>query len=119
MSLYGIIADLRTKYPTPAAAKTLDMVVEELGRTRDNLNRAFANLDSRTVPTSGRPVLEELGDRARAEGLDDLDRPTAPDEALPSEAVDSSQMGIAALLGGSALLAVVLVGIAIYHSIAG
>lgn len=40
VSLYGIIADLRREHPTPATMQTLDMVVAELGRTRDNLHDA-------------------------------------------------------------------------------
>ena len=119
MSLYGIIADLRTAHPTPAAAKTLDLVVSELGRTRDNLNRALSNLEDRAIPTGGKPVLEELRDRARAEGVDDLDRPAAPDEKPVAEPVDESQVGIAVLLGGSALLAVALVALAIVHTFTG
>jgi hypothetical protein len=108
MSLYGIIADLRREHPTPSASKTLDLVVAELGRTRDNLQEAVARLEERAVPTGGRPVLEELLQRARAEGVDDLDRPPAPDEAPPAEPLDEPQVGIAALLGGSALIVVLL-----------
>src|SRR2546428_1055529 len=50
VSLYGIIADLRRKYPTSAANETLDMVVAELGRTRDNLREAVANLAGKPLP---------------------------------------------------------------------
>jgi hypothetical protein len=113
MSLYGIIGDLRREHPTPAASKTLDLVVAELGRTRDNLGQALAGLDSRSIPAGGQPILKELELRAQAEGVDDLDRPRAPDEAPPPEPIDESQVGIAVLLGGSALLLMVLAGVAV------
>lgn len=108
MSLYGIIGDLRREHPTPAASKTLDMVVAELGRTRDNLRQALASLDGQPVPAGGKAILKQLEQRAAAEGVDDLDRPPAPDEAPPPEPIDESQVGIAVLLGGSALLVVIL-----------
>jgi hypothetical protein len=113
MSLYGIIGDLRREHPTPAASKTLDLVVAELGRTRDNLCQALAGLDSQSIPAGGQPILKELELRAQAEGVDDLDRPRAPDEAPPPEPIDESQVGIAVLLGGSALLLMVLAGVAV------
>ncbi|HEX6548111.1 MAG TPA: hypothetical protein VF134_05155 [Candidatus Dormibacteraeota bacterium] len=123
MSLYGIIADLRREHPTPAASKTLDLVVAELGRTRDNLQEAVARLEEQPLPTGGKPILEEVLQRARAEGVDDLDRPPAPDEAPPLEPLDEPQIGIAALLGGSALivvlLALVAVAVAIHQAVSG
>ncbi len=112
MSLYGIIADLRRENPSPAASRTLDMAVAELGRTNDNLRAAVANLDGKPIPPGGKPVLEELLLRASAEGVDDLERPPAPDEVPPPEPVDESQVGIAVLLGGSALVVVLLALIA-------
>ncbi len=57
VSIYGIIADLRREHPTPAAMQTLDMVVAELGRTRDNLKEAADNLDGQTLPAGGKAVL--------------------------------------------------------------
>src|SRR5438132_650033 len=45
--------------------QTLDMVVAELGRTRDNLKEAVAGLDGKPLPAGGKPVLEELVQRAR------------------------------------------------------
>ena len=58
VTLYGIIADLRREHPTPAAAETLDMVVAELGKTRDNLKSAVAAVSSaaasRCVVNDGR-----------------------------------------------------------------
>lgn len=113
MSLYGIIGDLRREHPTPSASKTLDLVVAELGRTNDNLRAAIANLKDDEIPAGGRPVLDELEQRAQAEGVDDLDRPPAPDEAPVAEPVDESQIGIAVLLGGTALIVVVLALVAV------
>jgi hypothetical protein len=104
-TLYDIIAELRREHPTPAASKTLDMVVAELGRTRDNLGQALADLGSKPIPTGGGQVLDELETRARIEGIDDLQVPLSPDELRDSyEPVDASQVGIALLLGGSAVL---------------
>lgn len=113
MSLYGIIADLRRDHPNPAASRTLDMVVAELGRTNDNLREAVAHLESRPLPAGGKPVLEELMERASGEGVDDIERPRPPDEEMPVEPVDESQVGIAVLLGGSALILVALVALAV------
>jgi hypothetical protein len=105
MSLYGIIADLRREHQTPAASKTLDMVVAELGQTRDNLREALERHETKPVPTGGRAVLEELKQRAEAEGVYDLERPPAPGDPDDLEPIDESQVGIAVLLGGSGLLA--------------
>ena len=113
MSLYGIIADLRREHPTPAVSRTLDMVVAELGRSNDNLREAIASLEQKPIPTGGEPVLEELLARASAEGVDDVERPVPADEALPVEPVDESQVGIAVLLGGTALLFMALAAVAV------
>ena len=108
-TLYDIIAELRREHPTPSASRTLDMVVSELGQTRDNLNLALAHLEERPVPTGGRAVLDELAQRAHAEGLDDYTVPLTPDELRASyEPLDGSQVGIALLLGGSAVVVMVL-----------
>jgi hypothetical protein len=108
-TLYDIISELRRENPTPSASKTLDLVVAELGETRDNLRRALDRLETRPVPVGGKSVLEELATRAHAEGVDDHEVPLSPDELRASyEPVDSSQLGIAVLLGGSALLVTVL-----------
>ena len=53
-NLYDIIAELRRENQTPSAARTLDMVVVELGQTRDNLRLALIHLEERAVPTGGR-----------------------------------------------------------------
>ena len=40
MTLYDIIADLRREHPNETASRTLDLVMVELGHTRDNLREA-------------------------------------------------------------------------------
>ena|SRR2546423_14468501 len=116
-TLYDIISELRRERPSPAASKTLDLVVSELGQTRDNLKLALAHLEQRPVPAGGKAVLEELAARARAEGLYDYTVPLTPDELrASSEPVDGSQLGIALLLGGSAVL---MLGLAAAACVAG
>jgi hypothetical protein len=108
-TLYDIISELRREHQTPSAAKTLDLVVVELGETRDNLRRALARLEGRAIPTGGRAVLEELASRARLEGVDDYAVPLTAEERLAgAEQVDGSQVGIAVLLGGTAALLMLL-----------
>jgi len=108
-TLYDIISELRRETQTPSASKTLDMVVAELGRTRDNLKEALRRLESRPVPAGGKAVLDQLDARATAEGVDDYEVPLSPDELRASyEPIDGSQVGIALLLGVSALLIVAL-----------
>jgi len=116
-TLYDIIAELRREHPTPAASRTLDLVVAELGETRDNLRRALERVRERPVPTGGAAILEELATRAGVEGCDDDEVPLSPDELRSSyEPVDASQVGIAVLLGGTALL---VTGLAVAAFIAG
>ncbi len=116
-TLYDIISELRREHPTPSASRTLDLVVAELGETRDNLRRALDRLEDRPVPAGGRAVLEELATRAHAEGVDDEEVPLTPDELRASyEPVDGSQVGIAVLLGGSGVL---VAGLAIAAFVAG
>jgi len=108
VTLYGIIADLRREHPVPAAAQTLDMVVEELGRTRDNLKDAVAALSTKSLPPGGKPVLDELAERARAAGLYDLDYGKDPYDKPPTEPLDEGTAGIGALLAISSLIGVAL-----------
>lgn len=108
MTLYDLIADLRRKYPTPAATETLDALVAELGRTRDNLKSAVANLQTRALPPGGKPVLGELADRAREEGIDDLDYGPDPYGKPPVEPLDEGTAGIGAALAISSVVAVAL-----------
>jgi hypothetical protein len=108
VSLYGIIADLRREHPTPATMQTLDMVVAELGRTRDNLNEAVANLDGKSLPPGGKPVLDELIRRAREEGVYDLDYGPDPYDKPPPEPLDEGTAGIGAMLALWSLAGVAL-----------
>lgn len=108
MSLYGIIADLRREHPTQAATQTLDLVVAELGKTRDNLKDAVANLESNPLPPGGKPVLDELVRRAREEGVFDLDYGPDPYDKPPVEALDEATAGIGALLAISSIASVAL-----------
>lgn len=108
MSLYGIIADLRRETPTPAATQTLDMVVAELGRTRDNLKDAVATLSAKPLPPGGKPVLDELVERARKAGVYDLDYGKDPYDKPPVEPLDEGTAGIGALLAVTSLVGVVL-----------
>lgn len=116
VSLYGVIADLRREHNTPAAMQTLDMVVAELGQTRDNLKDAVANLDGKSLPAGGKAVVDELVQRARAEDLYDLDYGPDPYDKPPPEALDEGTAGIGALL---AISSVASVGLAIVAVIEG
>jgi hypothetical protein len=108
VSLYGIIADLRRENQTPAATQTLDMVVAELGRTRDNLKDAAAALSAKTLPPGGKPVLDELVERARKAGVYDLDYGKDPYDKPPTEPLDEGTAGIGALLAVTSLVGIVL-----------
>ena len=113
MTLYGIIADLRREHPTPAATQTLDMVVEELGRTRDNLKEAVAALSAKQLPPGGKPVLDELIEQARKADLFDLDFGKDPYDKPPPEALDQGTAGIGALLAISSLIGIGLAVVAV------
>ena len=113
MSLYGIIADLRREHPTPAAMQTLDMVVGELGETRDNLKEAVANLEGKALPPGGKPVLDELVERARQEGLYDLDYGPDPYDKPPPEPLDEATAGIGAILAISSVVGIALAVVAV------
>jgi hypothetical protein len=113
VSLYGIIADLRREHPTPAATQTLDLVVAELGRTRDNLKEAVAGLEDKALPAGGKPVLDELVERARTDSVYDLDYGPDPYDKPPAEPLDEGTAGIGALLALFSLLGVVLAVVAV------
>ena len=113
MTLYGIIADLRREHPTPAATQTLDMVVEELGHTRDNLKEAVAALSTKQLPPGGKPVLDELIEQARKADLFDLDFGKDPYDKPPPEALDQGTAGIGALLAISSLIGIGLAVVAV------
>ena len=108
MSLYGIIADLRREQPTAAATQTLDLVVAELGRTRDNLKDAVAALSARTLPTGGKTILDELVQRARTAGVEDLDYGADPYGKPPTEHLDEATAGIGVLLGLTSAIGIAL-----------
>ncbi len=114
MTLYDIIAELRREHTSPEASRTLDLVVTELGRTRDNLRHALMSLEERPIPPGGKQVLADLEQRARRADLFDLDYGPAP--PLPGEVVveplDEATMGIGALLVGSSLVIMALATIA-------
>jgi len=113
VSLYGIIADLRREHPTPAAMQTLDMVVAELSRTRDNLKEAVANVEGKPLPPGGKPVLDELVERARRDGVYDLDYGPDPYDKPPPEPLDEGTAGIGALLAISSVAGVALAIVAV------
>ncbi|HKB18158.1 MAG TPA: hypothetical protein VKF28_03925 [Candidatus Dormibacteraeota bacterium] len=108
MSLYGIIADLRREYPTPGATQTLDLLVAELGSTRDNLKEAAAKLEAKPLPAGGKPVLDDLIQRAREEGVYDLDYGPDPYDKPPLESLDEGTAGIGALLAISSVAGIAL-----------
>ena len=113
MGLYGIIADLRREHPTPATLQTLDMVVAELGKTRDNLKEAVTDLEGKPLPPGGKPVLDQLVERARAEGVYDLDYGPDPYDRPPPEPLDEGTAGIGALLAISSLVGIALAVVAV------
>src|SRR5438445_6327078 len=117
VSLYGIIADLRREHQTRAAMQTLDMVGAELGRTRDNLKEAVANLEDKPLPPGGKPVLDELVQRARQEGVYDLDYGPDPYDKPPLEPLDEGTAGIGAILVGTSLIGILLAAAAVYLGI--
>jgi hypothetical protein len=126
VTLYGIIADLRREHPTPAATQTLDLVVAQLGRTRDNLKEAVATLSDQPLPAGGKPVLDELVARAREAGVSDLDYGPDPYDKPPVETLDEGTAGIGALLAITSVLglalaiAAVWIGLnAIFHTNSG
>jgi hypothetical protein len=108
VSLYGVIADLRRKYPTPAATETLDMVVAELGRTRDNLKEAMAAVSTKPLPPGGKQVVDELVERAREADVYDLDYGKDPYDKPPVEPLDEGTAGIGALLAITSLVGIAL-----------
>ena len=115
MTIYQLIADLRRSHPTPDASRTLDLLVTELGKSRDNLRAALAALAGRPLPPGAKEVLDELLERATQYGIDDLEYRPAPVVGEPDE-LDAGSVGIAVLLGVSSL---VVVGLAAAAVVAG
>ena len=97
--------------------QTLDMVVAELGRTRDNLHDAVANLAGKPIQSGGKPVVDELVERARKEGVYALDFGPDPYDKPPPEALDEGTVGIGALLVISSLISILLAALAVYVGI--
>jgi hypothetical protein len=112
-SLYGIIADVRRERPSPATTKTLDLLIRELGHTRDNLRDAVSNLDGRELPPGGREVVDEVLFRAERTGVDDLQYPPPPRGVVVYEPLDEGTAGIGFLLALSSLVVFVLAVLAI------
>jgi hypothetical protein len=112
VSLYGIIADLRREHPTPAASETLDTVVAELG-----LKEAVANLGDKPLPPGGKPVLDELIERAREDGVYDLDYGPDPYDKPPTEPLDEGTAGIGALLAITSVAGIALAIVACWIGI--
>ncbi|HKV89000.1 MAG TPA: hypothetical protein VJT78_13475 [Candidatus Dormibacteraeota bacterium] len=108
MSLYGIIADLRREHSTPAALETLDVVVAELGKTRDNLKEALVNLEGRPLPPGGKEIVDQLTARAKEQDVYDLDYGPDPYDRPPVEALDEGTAGIGALLAVSSIVGIIL-----------
>src|ERR1700681_1923701 len=94
--------------------QTLDLVVAELGKTRDNLKEAVASLSDKPLPPGGKPVLDELVARAHAQGVYDLDYGKDPYDKPPVEALDEGTAGIGALLAISSLVGVALAVLAVW-----
>jgi hypothetical protein len=117
VTLYGIIADLRREHPTPAATQTLDMVVAELGRTRDNLKEAVEAFSTKSLPPGGKQVLDELVERAKNADLYDLDYGKDPYDRPPPEPLDEGTLGIGVLLGMTSLIGIVLAALAVYAGV--
>ncbi len=121
MTLYDIIADLRREHANETASKTLDLVMIELGHSRDNLRDSLKRIDRQSVPPGGDAVLKELEDRAHRGHLDNLTYPVVRLRGFrpPPEPVDEGTFGIAMLLGGTSLLLVVLAAAAVVAGLNG
>jgi len=89
------------------------MVVGELGRTRDNLKQAVANLEGKALPPGGKGVIDEIVQRAREQGVYDLDYGPDPYDKPPPEPLDEGTAGIGALLALSSLAGVALAVVAV------
>jgi len=115
MTLYDIVADLRREHGNETASKTLDLVMVELGHTRDNLREALAKLDRKSVPPGGEAVLKELEERARRNKLDNLQYPEVKMTGFrpPLEPVESGTLGIGILLGLTSLILLLLAAAAV------
>ena len=77
-------------------------------KSLDNLKEAVANLEGKSLPPGGKPVLNELVQRAREDGIYDLDYGPDPYDKPPPEALDEATAGIGAMLAISSLVGVAL-----------
>lgn len=93
--------------------QTLDMVTAELGRTRDNLREAINNLEGKALPPGGKPIVEELVQRARTDGFYDLDYGPDPYDKPVPEPLDEGTAGIGAVLAISSIVGVALAVVAV------
>src|SRR5438105_8536671 len=95
MTLYDIIADLRREHANETASKTLDLVMIELGHSRDNLREALQKIDRQSVPPGGEAILKELEERAHRYHLDNLNYPEVRLKGFqpPLEPVDDGTFG--------------------------
>src|SRR2546430_1244928 len=82
-TLYAIIDELRREHSSPAALRTIDLVVRELGRTQDNLKEALEHLEGHPIPTGGQQVLSELRVRALLAAAAPLPGSPPPPEGRP------------------------------------
>jgi hypothetical protein len=115
MTLYDIIADLRREHANETASKTLDLVMIELGHSRDNLREALQKIDRQSVPPGGEAILKELEERSHRYHLDNLSYPEVRLKGFqpPLEPVDAGSLGIGLLLGLSSLVLLVLAAVAV------
>lgn len=90
------------------------MVVAELGRTRDNLKEAVANLSNKPLPPGGKPILDELMERAREEGVYDLDYGPDPYDKPPPEPLDEGTLGVGVLLALTSVVGIALAAVAVW-----
>ncbi len=72
---------------------------------------------TKQLPPGGKPVLDELVGRARAEGVYDLDYGPDPYDKPPLEPLDEGTAGIGAILVGTSLIGILLAAAAVYLGI--
>src|SRR2546427_7218909 len=93
------------------------MVVARWGGTRDTLGGGVATRAGKPPPPGGKPVLDELVERARQEDVYDLDYGPDPYARPPLEPLDEGTAGIGALLAISSILGIGLAAAAVYAGV--